>query len=413
MRPFQLPTGAGDLLPVEEAQTRVLDEIAPGAVETVPLIEAHRRVLREDVTAADDVPCADNSAMDGYALRAADTLNAPATLRVIGEMAAGRQPVIDVKQGTAVRIMTGAPIPDSADAVAQVEITDGGTESVTIASSVKAGVNIRRRGEDMRAGATVLRSGMVIGAAEIGALATAGRASVTVGRRPSVAILATGDELVEAGQRGGVVNSNSYALAAMVRDAGGEPRLMEIVRDTKEATIRAIEAATESEFILSSGGVSVGAYDFIREALVDLGAELRFWRVAMKPGKPVLFARLRNRIFFGLPGNPASSMVSFHLFVGPALRKAAGQIDDLLPATIRAVASSSLKGVADRRTYVRVRIVVRDGTLRAEPIRVQGSHQVSSMVHSNGLAVLEAGTSGIDAGSEVPVILTGAIRSVI
>ena len=411
MRSFQLPAGGEHLLPVEEAQQRVLDEIVAGPSETVSLVESHRRVLREDVTAADDVPLADSSAMDGYALRAADTQSAPARLRVVGEAAAGRRAAVRVEQGTAVRIMTGAPIPEGADAVAQVEITDGGAPNVTIGSAVKAGTNVRRRGEDMSSGAVILRAGTVIGAAEIAALATAGRATVKVGRRPSVAIIATGDELVEAGRRGGVVNSNSYALAALVRDAGGEPRMMEIVRDEREATIRAIEAALVSDFILSSGGVSVGAYDFVKEALEALGAEMKFWRVAMKPGKPVLVARLRDRIFFGLPGNPASSMVSFHLFVAPALRKAAGQIDDLLPPAIRAITSSALKGAADRRTYVRVRVVVRNGELHAEPIGVQGSHQVTSMLQSNGLAVLEAATGLVDAGSDVPVILTGAITS--
>lgn len=408
MRSFQLPDLGARPISVEEAQQRVLAGIEAGPVETVSLAEAHGRVLGADVVAAEDVPLFDNSAMDGYALRSADT---PGALRVIGDVAAGSHTRLRIEPGTAARIMTGALIPEGADAVAQVEITDGGLEVVNVSKEVRAGANVRERGGDMRAGSIVLRSGTPIGPAEIAALATAGASSVVVGKKPVVAIMATGDELVEPGERGGVVNSNSHALAALVREAGGIPRMLGIVRDQRETTIRAIESALDCDFIVSSGGVSVGAYDFVKEALEVLGAETKFWRVSMKPGKPVLFAKVRGRAFFGLPGNPASSMTSFLLFVGPAIRKAGGQTRDLFAPAVRMTTSGPLKGTPDRRTYVRVSVAVRDGRLVAEPIRAQGSHQVTSMIRANGFAVVEAGTGGLEAGSEVTVLLTGSITS--
>ena len=400
---------AREMLSVDEAQRQVLADVPVLGAESVPLAEAAGRVLRTDVVAPADVPAADNTAMDGYAVRAADT---PGNLRVIGDLAAGSVASAAVETGTAIRIMTGAPMPAGSDAVAPVEITDGGTSTVAVHSAVKPGANIRRRGEDMRAGDVVLRAGTRIGPGELAVLATAQQKNVEVGRRPKVAILATGDELVEIGwvvAPGKIVNSNSYALAAMVRETGAVADVRGIVRDQRETTIAAIESALDCDFIISSGGVSVGAYDFVKEALTALGAQIKFWRVAMKPGKPVVVAHLRDRIYFGLPGNPVSSMVSFALFVAPALRKASGETGSLFPPVVRMRTTGALKGAGDRRTYVRVRASAQNGELVAAPMRAQGSGITTSMVGANGLAVVEIGTTVIEAGSVVNVLIVGAI----
>jgi molybdopterin molybdotransferase len=395
------------MLSVDEAQQRVLDEVTLLDTEEVALAEAHERVLREDVAAVADVPFADNSAMDGYALRAGNA----SPLHVIGEVRAGSVASMSVELGTAMRIMTGAPIPDGADAVAQLEITDRGAEMVNILEPVKPGMNIRRRGEDMRAGDVVLRSGTLLRAGEIGVLATARHARAVVSRRPTVAIISTGDELVDVGEEvgaGRVVNSNLYSLAALMRETGAIPRPQAIVRDTPEATVAAIERALECDFVISSGGVSVGAYDFVKDALETLGAETKFWRVAMKPGKPFMLSRVRERLYFGLPGNPVSSMVTFALFVAPALRKAMG-MRELFPPMVNMRTIAPLRG-SERRTYVRVRVVARGGELTAEPMRAQGSGVTTSMAGANGFAVVEAGVGEVAAGAIVPVLVIGTIQ---
>lgn len=395
------------MLQVEEAQARVLAEVTALEAESVPFFDAHGRVLREDVIAEDDAPPADNSGMDGYAVHAADT---PGELRVLGDIPAGQLPSMRVEPGTALRIMTGAFVPEGADAVAQVEITDGGLERVVVREAVRAGMHIRRRGEDVRAGAIVIREGTLIGAAEIAMLASVRKTSVLVGRRPTVAILATGDELLEPHEpraAGKIVNSNSYLLSALVREVGAVPRSLGIVRDTREATIAALEEASQSDFILSSGGVSVGAYDFVKEALEALSAESKFWRVAMKPGKPVMLSRLRDRVCLGLPGNPVSCFVSFHLFVAPALRKAMGQTANLTPAAVQTRLAAPLRA-GDRRTYYRVRVTARDGELVSQPMTTQGSGSLTSIVQANGLAIVYENARA-EAGTLVPTLLLGSI----
>ncbi|HYC61858.1 MAG TPA: gephyrin-like molybdotransferase Glp [Thermoanaerobaculia bacterium] len=400
------------MLSVEEAQTRVMAEIAIGPAEAVALDEALGRVLRDDVAATRDMPPADNSGMDGYAVRIDDVREVPVRLRVTGDIAAGHPPAHALEPGTVMRIMTGAFVPDGADAVIQVELTDGGIDFVTIDKPLPRGANIRRRGEDMRAGDVVLRSGTRIGPAEIAMLAAVQKTSVAVGRRPTVAILSTGDELIDVGETlapGKIVNTNGPLLAALVREAGAIPRVLGIVRDTRDATIAALEQALESDFVLSSGGVSVGAYDFVKEALDALGAETKFWRVAMKPGKPVVLSRWRDRVILGLPGNPVSTFVSFHLFAAPALRKAMGQEHGLFPALIHARLDAPLRSVGDRRVYVRVQVSARDGELRARPLTSQGSGSLTSMLGANGLAMVEQGVTRVDEGAVTPVLLIGAV----
>jgi molybdopterin molybdotransferase len=442
IRPVVTFRGADDhepMLSVEEAQQRVLELVSPLGSEGVPLGDALGRVLAEDVVAPFDLPERDNSAMDGYAVIAEDT---PGTLRVIEDIPAGRVPQHRVARGTASRIMTGAPVPEGADAIAQVEITDAGREMVRVDQPVASGTHIRRRGDDMRAGDVVIARGTRIGAAEAGVLASVQHAQAVAGRKPSIAILATGDEIVEVDdsrRAGSIINSNSYALAALARQAGGEPRLRGIVRDSREATAAALRSALDCDFIVSSGGVSAGAYDFVKDALADLGADTRVWRVAMKPGKPVVVASLslsraqrgisgaacepatvgaaapmipryaRDKLFFGLPGNPVSCMVAFLLFVAPAIRKAMGQTRELFSATVRMRVEAPLRSAGDRRAYLRVRVIARDGELVAVPMKAQGSHVSTSMLGANGLAIVESGITHVDAGELVPVLLIGDV----
>lgn len=400
------------VLSVEEAQARVMAEVELLGSEEVPFEQSEGRVLRESVVAPRDAPEADNSAMDGYAVRAEDIATVPARLRVTGTIAAGHLPGSRVEPRTALRIMTGAYVPEGTDTVVQIELTDGGVEEVTINEAVSRGANIRRRGEDVRAGTVVLESGTRIGAAEMALLAAVQKDPVTVGRRPTVAILSTGDELIDAREPhefGKIVNTNAPLLAALVRDAGAIAQPLGIVRDTREATIGALRSAMPADFILTSGGVSVGAFDFVKEALEALGAETKFWQVAMKPGKPVFFSRLRKSLCFGLPGNPASCFVSFHLFVAPALRKAAGQTSDWFAPEIEVTTSAPLRGLP-RRVYTRARLIARAGELIAEPLVSQGSGSLTSMRAANALVVLEPGVR-VDAGARVRALVIGPISS--
>jgi molybdopterin molybdotransferase len=411
MTTFQTPRAGERMISVEEAQERVLAEIAIVGTERVAFTEALGRVLREDIIATSDVPQGDNTAMDGYAVRADDIVNPPVRLRVIEDLPAGSVATKKIDSGTAIRIMTGALIPDGADTVAHVEITDAGSDFVTIKQTLKRGTNLRKRGEDMRAGDVVLPAGTCIGSAEIGVLASVQKSIVSVGRRPTVAIISTGDEIVDVDQPrpfGKVVNSNSYSLAALAREAGALPRMIGIVPDTRDDTIAAIESALESDFIISSGGVSVGAYDFVKDALDALGAETKFWQIAMKPGKPVVLSRVRDRLYFGLPGNPVSCMVSFLLFIAPALRKAMGQKSGTLPPTVKTRLMGPLKSRGDRRNYLRVRVVARDGELLAYPMTSQGSGVSTSMVQANGFAVVDTGITSVNAGDTISTVLVAA-----
>jgi molybdopterin molybdotransferase len=400
MPTFQTPRAGERMISVEEAQEQVLAEVQRLGVERVAFTDALGRVLREDVRARIDVPQGDNTAMDGYAVRADDIAKPPVLLRVIEDLPAGTVATKRVEPGTAIRIMTGALIPEGADTVAHVEITDAGSDSVNVFESLRRGTNVRQRGEDMRAGDIVLADGTPIHAAEVGVLAGVQKPVVGVGRRPTVAILSTGDEIIDIGDTmtyGKVLNSNSYSLAALVREAGAIPRMA------------AIESGLESDFVISSGGVSVGAYDFVKDALDTLGAETKFWQVAMKPGKPVVLSRIRGRLYFGLPGNPVSCMVSFLLFIAPAIRKAMGQTTNLLPPIVQTRIAAALKSRGDRRNYMRVRVVAHHGELVSEPMVSQGSGVSTSMVQANGLVIVESGITAIEAGSMVQTVLVGPV----
>lgn len=410
-------SGDAPLLSVDEARARILEEVGPLGVERVAIAEAHGRVLAEAVVAPGDIPERDNTAMDGYAVRAEDVAaardDAPVRLTVVETLAAGYVATARVERGTAIRIMTGAPMPDGADAVVIVEHTTTDGDEVVVTRPSRLGANIRRAGEDVRLGRTVLEPGSALGAGEIGLLAAVRRGYVRVGRRPVVAIVSTGDELVDvdvAPGPGQLVNSNAFSLAALAREAGAVPVVLPIVPDALEATKRALVEAAAADAVIASGGVSVGDFDFVKAALDALGAELCFWRVAMKPGKPVVFARLLGRPFFGLPGNPVSSMVGFHLFVWPAIRRMMGAPDDRLTRPcVDAVLANDLRSKGDRPNYQRAVVRWRDGRLEAATKPAQGSGVLSSMIGANGLVVVPEGATELEAGSLVAVQLIGEI----
>ena len=405
------------LLTPEQAQTIVLEHIQPLGVERVPLFEALDRVLAQDLPARHDSPPHDNSAMDGYALRhrdiAAATSARPALLEVIEDIPAGYVPQKSVGPGQASRIMTGALLPAGADTVIRVEDTRAEGAKVAILDPDEEGVNIRRRGEDVQAGQVVVTAGTYCGPGELAVLASLQQAFVPVRRRPVLAILSTGDELVELDEPlapGKIVNSNTYGLAALALANGALPLMLPIVRDEEAQIRRAVENALSADFILSSGGVSVGDYDYVKKVLDDLGAQAKLWRVAMKPGKPLFFCTLQGKPYFGLPGNPVSSLVSFLQFVRPAIRKAAGHPPGewFLPVA-SARMEHPIANEGDRRQYARARLRLEQGRLLAAAPHGQGSHMLSSMLGANGLLLLESGAH-LGAGDEVLVQLCGPVH---
>ena len=403
---------------VEEAQQEMLSHFNILPVEQVPLQAALGRTLAEDIRADLDVPPFANSAMDGYAVRVADLRSADGgaiVLRIIGEVPAGGVARIPVQAGTAMRIMTGAPMPDGADTVVPFEETDEGrpdglrsANQVRIFTAPSAGANVRAAGEDVREGTIVVPRQTPITPSAVGVLASVGAGIVPVYRRPRVAILATGDELVEVDQRPGpgqIRNANGYANAAQVLAAGGETWQLPIARDT-EAEIRArLHAALEwkADLFLTSGGVSVGDYDVVKRVLQSMG-EMQFWRVRMKPGKPIAFGHVEGVPLLGLPGNPVSAMVGFELFGRPALLKMQGR-RALFRQVITATFDGQLRDRADRRQYIRVRVEQRDGTFVARATGEQGSGILSSMLHADGLLVVPEGMTEVEPGARLDVLM--------
>ena len=404
------PVETEPLVTVEAAQAIVMAAIKLLRTERVAISSALGRVLAEPVAPRVDLPPHDNSSVDGYAVRAEDTtIGPPCVLDVIEEIPAGRIPQLTVEQGQAARIMTGAVLPVGADAVVMQENTSTTATSVQVHKAVSKGQNVRYRGEDVRAGQVVLLPGTALGPGEIGLLASFQKSVVTVTQAPTVAILSTGDEIVDIDEpllQGKIVNSNSYSLSALVREAGGRPTLLGIVRDTEREIREAIQEALHADFVLSTGGVSVGDYDFVKSALVELGADMRLWRVLMKPGKPLAFGTVQDKPYFGLPGNPVSCMVSFLLFVRPALRKAMGYPASTwyLP-TITAILSHSIRSGGDRRHYLRAHVTYRDGQFWATTVASQGSGILSSMAGTNGLVIVETGINSLPEQSSVQVML--------
>ncbi|MEW9533126.1 gephyrin-like molybdotransferase Glp [Microbispora sp. NPDC049125] len=390
--------------PVDRHLADILAAVRPLTPFEVELEAALGAVLAEDVASPVPLPPFDNSAMDGYAVRAGDVAAAPVTLPVIGDVAAGDGRLLAIGPGLVTRIMTGAPLPAGADAVVPVEWTDGGTVHVRIDRPAALGNAIRRAGEDVNAGDVVLREGTRIGAAQLGILAGVGRRRVRVRPRPRVVVLSTGAELAEPGTPlgpGRIWESNSFMLAAAVREAGGEGFRAGAVTDDPKEFLDMLEAQLlRADAVITSGGVSMGAYEPVKEALGPLGT-VAFEKVAMQPGMPQGFGTVGpdSVPIFTLPGNPVSSFVSFVLFVKPALRKMQG-----LPAgpqaTVRATTAASLRSPSGRRSYLRA--VLDGGTVA--PVRGQGSHQLAALAAANALIVVPEDVTELPEGAEVEVI---------
>ena len=407
------------MISVEDARERILSRISVLGTERVDLPRAFERVLWEDVVAARDIPPWPNSSMDGYALRAADTrtasIAAPARLSVGGRVAAGAIAERPLQAGEAFRIFTGAPLPEGADSVIpQEDVTLEGT-TLLIPRPAHSGEFVRPRGEDMRAGEAVLPRGRALGPAEIGLLATLGRAQVSVVKRPRVGILSTGDEIVDLGGAlgpGQIPNSNSYSLMAQVAEAGALPVNLGVARDRPEDIEARLGWGLGCDALISSAGVSVGEHDFVKAALAQLGAEQHLWLVDMRPGKPIAFATIPAGLkgalpVFALPGNPVSAMVTFELFVRPALMRMAGHARlDRPRVTARAIAPIPNPG--RRRGYLRVTLKAEAGAWGARLTGEQGSGILRSMVAADGLAVVPGDTT-IEAGSPVDVIVLRSI----
>jgi molybdopterin molybdotransferase len=396
---------------IEEARARVLAEAIPLSVESRPLVEALGAVLAEDIVAGHSVPPFDNSAMDGFAVRAADIVDAhadgPVLLVVAETIPAGHVATRALGLDEAAKIMTGAPLPEGADAVVQSEAASEQNGHVLIYEAVKPGKNVRRAGEDVMEGDRVLGPGSVLGPAEIGLIASLGRPTVQVHRRPRVAIISTGSELVEIDQPlgpGQIRNSNSFSLGAQCQQLGIEATSLGIVPDDYEATRQLIEEGLEYDVLLTSGGVSVGQFDFIKEVQDALGVERRLWGVAMKPGKPLVFGVRNGTMVFGLPGNPVSAMVSFELFVRPALLRLMGHCKTIR-SPYRAIIAEDVAN-ADGRVYVvRVRAWREHGVWHVSSTGAQGSGILRSMVGASGLALVPGGPRGVRAGEEVEFLL--------
>jgi molybdopterin molybdotransferase len=403
------------VLSVEEALERILATVRVLEPERVPILEALGRVLAEEVVADRNIPPLPNSAMDGYAVRAADVARVPARLRVIAEAPAGRLCPVEVGPGSAVRIMTGAPIPAGADAVVPFEHTrvvqdsscPTADEWIEVLRETRPGANVREAGEDVRAGQVVLTPGRVLRPQEIGMLAALGRTEVAVVRRPRVAILATGDEVVppwETPGPGQIRDANSYTVAAQVRRYGGIPLILGVARDEetliREGVRRAL--AERADLIVTSGGVSIGDFDLVKQVLAAEG-EMRFWSLNMKPGRPLAFGVVGGVPLVGLPGNPVSAMVATELFVRPAVLKMQGFTEWPWPE-LRARLADPIVRKDGRRHYLRVRLRETPDGWEATLTGDQGSGILSSLVQADGLAVIPEDVDHLPAGAEVRVL---------
>jgi len=412
------------MISVEEALEKVLACVEVLKPERRPILDCLGQVLAEDVHSTIDIPPLDNSAMDGYALRAEDTREAtessPRYLVVVGEIAAGSMPTKEVEPGTAIRIMTGAPLPEGADAVVKFEDTDEVSRKsskehlshIGVLCQAKKGLNVRRRGEDIAKGHLILEKDKVLRPQEIGVLAALGHSTALVIRRPIVAILATGDELTSVDQPlapGKIHDSNTYTIAAEVSRYGGIPKILGIGRDSVESLTEKIDAGLDADMLITSGGVSKGDYDIVKDVLAEQG-EIGFWTVCMKPGKPIAFGvikkvkgrRKRKVPHLGLPGNPVSSMITFEQFARPAILKMMGR-RILTKPTIRAIIEDNIANTDGRRLFARVTVTRRSGQYRASLTGPQGSGILTSMAEADGLAVIPESSKGVKAGDIVEV----------
>jgi molybdopterin molybdotransferase len=403
------------MLTVTEASARILADIRPRPLERVGLLDSLGRVLGTPAVASYTLPHWDNSAMDGYAVRGDDVDGAsaarPVRLRVLETIAAGAFGSRRVEPGTCARIMTGAPLPEGSDGVIRVEDTDAGLEVVEIRSDRDARRNLRPKGEDFVQGDTVLDAGTPLAPAQLGILASLGYSAVDVHRAPLVAIAGSGDELVDlerfhevlAGQK--IVSSNSYTLSALVRTAGGIPTNLGNAGDTPESLREVLQRSTGADLIITSAGASVGEFDYTREVLASLGAELRFWKVRMRPGAPIGFGMLGGTPWIGLPGNPVSAMVTFELFVRPVLRRMLGY-SRLFRRPVPVIVEENVSIGARLTHFLRAIVSVRsDGTLTARLTGPQGSGILTSMARANALLIVPEDRPAVSAGESLNALL--------
>ncbi len=416
--------GVWRMISVEEALEQVLSYVEVLEPERKPILDCLGQVLTEDVYSTIDIPPLDNSAMDGYALRAEDTRGAgessPRYLAVVGEVAAGSLPTKKVKPGTAIRIMTGAPLPEGADAVVKFEDTDelsrksskGDLSHIGILCQAEKGLNVRCRGEDIARGNLILEKGTMLRPQEIGVLASLGHSTALVIRRPTVAILATGNELIGVDQPlapGQIYDSNTYTIAAEVSRYGGIPKILGIGRDSVQSLPEKIDEGLDADMLITSGGVSKGDYDIVKDVLAERG-EIGFWTVCMKPGKPLAFGiikkaagRKKRKVpHLGLPGNPVSSMITFEQFARPAILKMMGK-KILAKPTIRAIIGEDIANTDGRRLFVRVMVTKCGGQYHASLTGPQGSGILTSLAKANGLAIIPESSQGVKAGDMVEV----------
>jgi molybdopterin molybdotransferase len=407
------------MLSVTEARERILSRFQPTASETLSLIASANRVLAVDIAATHDLPLFNNSSMDGFAIRSADSASAapasPVTLSVVADIPAGSAPTVTLAKGQAARIMTGAQIPTGADAVIQVEDTDfndrtanqSAPKNVTFTRIVNAGENIRPRGMDLHTGDIVLKKGHFLKPQDMGLLAMLGIANIQIHKRPRIALLSTGDELLSVDKpltAGKIHDSNSYALAALIENAGAEVIHLGIAKDTYESVKELLQKSADehADLIISSAGVSVGAFDFVKE-VIESNGKLNFWRVNMRPGKPLVFGEYQDKPFIGLPGNPVSAFVGFEVFVQPVLQKLSGQLDrSRLTLKVRCGEEIESDG---RESYLRAKIRNENGGYIATLTGHQGSGNLLSLVQADALLIIPAGVKCVPVGQEVEAIL--------
>jgi molybdopterin molybdotransferase len=395
------------MIPVEEAQARVLEAAKPTGVELIMLADAHGRTLAEPITARRTQPPADMSAMDGYALRAADAVAAPANLMVIGESPAGRPFTGTVGEGQAVRIFTGGEVPTGADSIVLQEDVDRDGDTVRLNEAAELGRHIRRAGLDFRSGETTIPAGTVMTPGQLSLAAGMNIVWVRAARRPRVAILATGDEIKLPGDElapGQIIGSSGLGIAAYVRDCGGEPLMLDVAKDDEGALMSAAQQAAGCDILVTLGGASVGDHDLVQSALAKEGLDVDFWRIAMRPGKPLMFGALGGQMVLGLPGNPVSTMVCAHLFLGPAIRHMLGREDTAPPATYARL-KTPMSANDRRQDYVRARITAeQEHGFAVEPFRVQDSSMMSVYAAANALIVRPPHTEAAEIGDLVQVL---------
>jgi molybdopterin molybdotransferase len=390
---------------------QILEVIVPLGREKVSILDSIGRVINEDIYANRNIPPRDNSAMDGYAVRWEDTRGAsiskPAILKVIEDIPAGTIPRKSVGTGESSRIMTGAPIPDGSNAVVRVEDTEKDGQRVKVFVKAKEGQDIRPAGEDVREGELVISQGNVIRPAEIGMLAALGRSFISVYQRPLIAVVATGDELVDIDENPTswqIISSNSYSIAAQIIDCGAISLQIGIAKDKRDDLVSKFKAALRADIIVSSGGVSVGDYDLVKDVMKEVGNQMKFWQVAMRPGKPLAFGSMNGIPVFGLPGNPVSSMVSFEQFVRPSILKMMGH-KNLFRRIVRATLKDDITKKKGTRHFIRARVNYENGKYFATTTGEQGSGILKSMVMANGLIILPEYAASVKKGEEVSIQL--------